>query len=140
MTPTPQKRKPGKTRPAASRLIYARPPLRDFTKADRSQKQNPRNGLLSCQGPVDRGFAAVCFGASPVASALHLPRERDSPKNRIHTNTTPPTPLLKQDIWGIHLTQVAPTGCGSVSVAAAADRTSDLYGAGSTTTACCTSR
>ena len=46
----------------------------------------------------DWGFDAVCFGASPVASALDLPQERDFPKNRIHTTTHPPVEPVEQDI------------------------------------------
>jgi len=98
MNPTPPKGKPGQPRPASSRLMDSRPPLRDFTKAVLAQKQNPRNGLLSCQGPVDRGFAAVCFGASPVASALNPREERDPPADRSYLNTHLSLLLSKQDI------------------------------------------
>ena len=50
-------------------------------KQTRPKNQNPRNGLLSCHGPVDRGFGAVCFGVSPLAAVFgsspgaRLPRE-----------------------------------------------------------------
>lgn len=98
MNQTPPNGKPGQPRPASSRLIYSRPPLRGFTKADGPKKQNPRNGLLSCHGPVDRGFAAVCFGASPVTSALNPRVERDLPADRKHTNTPFSLALSKPDI------------------------------------------
>jgi hypothetical protein len=79
------KGKPGKSSPASSRLIYPKPPLGDFTKAVGLKNKNPQNGPH--QARFDWGLGAVCFGASPVASALDLPQERDFPKNRIHTNT-----------------------------------------------------
>jgi hypothetical protein len=59
-------------------------------------KAKPSEGTP--QGPVDRGFAADYFGASPVASALNLPQERDSLENRNHTNTHPPPARSKPDI------------------------------------------
>jgi hypothetical protein len=37
------------------------------------------------QGPVNRGFAAVYFGANSVASALNLPQNRDVPENHSHS-------------------------------------------------------
>ena len=66
------KSKPGKIGPATSRSIYPRPPLRDSTQviSDSKPKAKPSEGTP--QGPVDRGFAADYFGASPVASALDL--------------------------------------------------------------------
>ena len=56
-------------------------------------KAKPSEGTP--QGPVDRGFAADYFGASPVASALNLPQERDSPENRNQTNMHPPPARVK---------------------------------------------
>jgi hypothetical protein len=90
--------KPGKDGPATSRLIYSRPPLRDSTKviSDSRSKAKPSEGTP--QGPVDRGSAADYFGASPVASALNLPQERDLPKNRTHTTIPSSADLSKQDI------------------------------------------
>ena len=92
------KRKPGKIGPAASRSIYPRPPLGDSTQvmSDSKSKAKPSEGTP--QGPVDRGFAADYFGASPVASALNLPQERDLPKNRTHTTILSSADLSKQDI------------------------------------------
>ena len=92
------KGRPGKTSPAASRSIYSRPPLRDSTQviSDSRSKAKPSEGTP--QGPVDRGFAADYFGASPVASALNLPQERDSPENRNQTITHSPPARSKPDI------------------------------------------
>jgi hypothetical protein len=92
------KRKPGKISPATSRSIYPRPPLRDSTQvmSDSKSKAKPPEGTP--QSPVDRGFAADYSGASPVASALNLPRERDSPKNRNQTITHSPPARSKPDI------------------------------------------
>ena len=92
------KRKPGKIGPAASRSIYPRPPLRDSTQvmSDSKSKAKPSEGTP--QGPVDRGFAADYFGASPVASALNLPRERDFPENQNQTIMHSPPNGSKQDI------------------------------------------
>jgi hypothetical protein len=92
------KRKPGKIGPATSRSIYPRPPLRDSTKvmSDSKSKAKPSEGTP--QGPVDRGFAADYFGASPVASALNLPWERDFPENRNQTITHSFSARSKQDI------------------------------------------
>jgi len=84
------KGKPGKSGPATSRLIYSRPPLRDSTQVMRDSKTKAKPSEGTPQGPVDRGFAADYFGASPVASALNLPRERDLPENRNHTITLSP--------------------------------------------------
>jgi hypothetical protein len=54
--------------------------------------------LQNPQGPVDRGLAAVYFGANSVASALNLPRERDLPKNRPHFKPNLSSQRSKQDI------------------------------------------
>jgi len=90
--------KPGKDGPATSRLIYSRPPLRDSTKviSDSRSKAKPSEGTPP--GPVDRGSAADYFGASPVASALNLPQERDLPKNHPHSNPNFSAPPSKPDI------------------------------------------
>ena len=90
--------RPGKIGPAASRCIYSRPPLGDFTPVIRDSKSKAKPSEGTPQGPVDRGLAADYFGASPVASALNLPRERDSPENRHHTITPSPPARSKQDI------------------------------------------
>lgn len=90
--------RPGKISPAASRCIYSRPPLRDSTQVIRDSKSKAKPSEGTPQGPVDRGFAADYFGASPVASALNLPRERDSPENRNHTNMHSPPTASKPDI------------------------------------------
>jgi hypothetical protein len=113
--------KPGKDGPATSRLIYSRPPLRDSTKviSDSRSKAKPSEGTP--QGPVDRGSAADYFGASPVASALNLPQERDLPKNRTHTTIPSSADLSKQDIstWqGIGHFYLALTVAGLGGVAA----------------------
>jgi len=50
------------------------------------------------QGPVDRGLAAVYFGANSVASALNLPRKRDLPKNHSHSKPHLPNPTSEPDI------------------------------------------
>src|ERR1017187_9805974 len=63
---------------------------------DSKSKAKPSEGTP--QGPVDRGFAADYFGASPVASALNLPQERDSPGNRNQTITHSPPSRSKPDI------------------------------------------
>ena len=90
------KGKPGKTGPATSRFIYPKPPLRDFTTAVGVRKPKPPE--RAHQARFDWGLGAVCCGASPVASALDLPQERDFPKNRIHPTTHPPVGPSKQDI------------------------------------------
>jgi hypothetical protein len=97
-TPLQLKGKPGKLGPAASRFPYSRPPLGDSTQvmSDSKSKAKPSEGTP--QGPVDRGFAADYFGASPVASALNLPQERDCPENRNQTITHPPPVQSKPDI------------------------------------------
>ena len=92
------KLRPGKTSPAASRFLYSRPPLRDSTKVMRDSKSKAKPSEGTPQGPVDRGLAADYFGASPVASALNLPRERDFPKNRNQTITLSPPARSKPDI------------------------------------------
>jgi hypothetical protein len=92
------KGRPGKTSPAASRFLYSRPPLRDSTQVMRDSKSKAKPSEGTPQGPVDRGFAADYFGASPVASALNLPRERDSPENRNQTSTHSPPARSKPDI------------------------------------------
>ena len=91
-----QKGRPGNTSPATSRLIYPKPQLGNFTKADGLKDQNLQNGQHRAR--FDWGSGAVCFGVSPVASALDLLQERDSPKNRFQTNTTFPEPTSKPDI------------------------------------------
>lgn len=92
------KGRPGKISPSASRFLYSRPPLRNSTQVMRDSKSKAKPSEGTPQGPVDRGFAADYFGASPVASALNLPRERDSPENRNQTITHPPQARSKQDI------------------------------------------
>jgi hypothetical protein len=59
-------------------------------------KAKPSEGTP--QGPVDRGLAAVYFGANSVASALNLLQERDLPKNHPHFKPNLSTPPSKQDI------------------------------------------
>ena len=90
--------RPGKIGPAASRFPYSRPPLRDSTQVMRDSKSKAKPSEGTPQGPVDRGFAADYFGASPVASALNLPQERDSPENRAQTITLSPPARSKPDI------------------------------------------
>ncbi len=90
--------RPGKIGPAASRFPYSRPPLRDSTQVMGISKSKAKPSEGTPQGPVDRGFAADYFGASPVASALNLPQERDSPENRNQTITPPPPARSKPDI------------------------------------------
>ena len=90
--------RPGKIGPAASRFPYSRPPLRDSTQVMGLSKSKAKPSEGTPQGPVDRGFAADYFGASPVASALNLPQERDSPENRNQTITHPTPARSKPDI------------------------------------------
>ncbi len=90
--------RPGKIGPAASRFPYSRPPLRDSTQVMGLSKSKAKPSEGTPQGPVDRGFAADYFGASPVASALNLPQERDSPENRAQTITHSPPARSKPDI------------------------------------------
>jgi len=97
-TPLQLNGKPGKLGPAASRFLYSRPPLGDSTKVMRMSNSKAKPSEGTPQGPVDRGFAADYFGASPVASALNLPRERDCPENRNQTITHPPPVRSKPDI------------------------------------------
>jgi hypothetical protein len=49
----------------ASRLLYSKPPLGSLTKVSSPQKAKPPEGTP--QGPVNRGLAAVYFGANSVA-------------------------------------------------------------------------
>ncbi len=84
------KGKPGNDGPASSRCIYPRPPLRDFTKIDGLQKQNPPTEV--------GGFAAVYFGASPVASALDLRLGRDPSADPFHSNRPSSSAWSKPDI------------------------------------------
>ena len=90
--------RPGKIGPAASRFPYSRPPLRDSTQVMGLSKSKAKPSEGTPQGPVDRGFAADYFGASPVASALNLPQERDSPENRNQTTMQSPPARSKPDI------------------------------------------
>ena len=94
--PRKTKGRPGKIGPAASRCIYSRPPLGDSTKVMGGSKSKAKPSEGTPQGPVDRGFAADYFGASPLASALNLLQERDFPENRNQTITLslpdPPKP------------------------------------------------
>jgi len=60
------------------------------------ENQNPQNGQPRAR--FDWGLGADCFGASPVASALDLPQERDSPRNRIQANMHSLQPSSKPDI------------------------------------------
>jgi hypothetical protein len=87
------KGRPGKSGPAASRFIYSRPPLGDSTQVMRMSKSKAKPSEGTPQGPIDRGFAADYFGASPVASALNLPGERDFPENRNQTITHSASPV-----------------------------------------------
>ena len=91
MSPQPKtKGKPGNSSPASSRFLYPRLPLGDFTKVDAIQKQNPPTSV--------GGFAAVYFGASPVASALDLRLGRDPSADRFHTNMPSSSVWSKPDI------------------------------------------
>ena len=92
------KRKAGQNRPGSLRFLYSRPPLRDSTQVMRDSKSKAKPSEGTPQGPVDRGFAANYFGASPVASALNLLRERDFPENRNQTITHSPPARSKPDI------------------------------------------
>src|ERR1700722_4703541 len=96
-----------KTARPVSRLLYSKPLLGSLTKVSWPQKANPPEGTP--QGPVNRGLAAVYFGANSVASALNLPQERDLPKNQSHSkpplsNSTPkPDISTWQRIGHFHL-------------------------------------
>jgi hypothetical protein len=59
-------------------------------------KAKPSEGTP--QGPVNRGFAAVYFGANSVASALNLPQDSDVPKNHSHSKPPLLNPTSKPDI------------------------------------------
>ncbi len=85
-----------KTARPASRLLYSKPPLGSLTKVSWPSKAKPSEGTP--QGPVNRGFAAVYFGANSVASALNLPQERDLPKNHSHSKPHLSNRTPKQDI------------------------------------------
>src|SRR5437899_3702155 len=80
----------------ASRLLYSKPPLGSLTKVSLPSKAKPSEGTP--QGPVNRGFAAVYFGANSVASALNLPQERDLPKNHSHSKPHLSNRTSKPDI------------------------------------------
>ena len=95
-----QRTKEGRAK-SARRLrafFYSRPPLGDSTQVMRMSKSKAKPSEGTPQGPVDRGLAADYFGASPVASALNLPRERDFPENRDQTITHSPPARSKPDI------------------------------------------
>jgi len=92
------KRKPGKIGPATSRSIYSRSPLGDSTQVLCNPKSQAKPSEGTPPGPVDRGFAADYFRASPVASALNLPWERDFPENRNQTIAHSFSARSKQDI------------------------------------------
>jgi hypothetical protein len=89
-----------KPAPPASRLLYSKPPLESLTKVILPAKAKPPEGTP--QGTVNRGFAAVYFGANSAASALNLPRDRDVPKNHPH--------LIKAKSLS-HLNLTAPCTC-----------------------------
>ena len=71
----------------SSRLLDPKPPLRDFTKTDPQNQQGPRDGFRYHRQPIPRGPATICFGASPVASALDLRQERDFLADQLQTTT-----------------------------------------------------
>src|SRR5208282_2955490 len=79
-----------------SRFLYSKPPLGSLTKVSLPRKAKPPEGTP--QGPVNRGFAAVYFGANSVASALNLPQERDLPKNHHHSKPPLSNPTPQPDI------------------------------------------
>jgi hypothetical protein len=64
-------------RAVATRQLWgdvSRPPgsLRPPKLTDRRHQDHcPENGLLSCHGPVDSAYGAVCFGV-PLHRSLHL--------------------------------------------------------------------
>jgi hypothetical protein len=97
-TPPKTRRKAGQTPPDrfAFTLFKASALRLHQSNGDVHSKAKPSEGTP--QGPVDRGFAADYFGASPVASALNLPRERDFPENRNQTIKHSPPNGSKQDI------------------------------------------
>ena len=80
----------------SSHFLYSKPPLGSFTKVSWAIKAKPSEGTP--QGPIDRGLAAVYFGANSVASALNLPQERDLPKNHPHSKPYLSASPTKQDI------------------------------------------
>src|ERR1700722_17859844 len=85
-----------KTARPVSRLLYSKPLLGSLTKVSWPQKAKPPEGTP--QGPVNRGLAAVYFGANSVASALNLPQERDLPKNQSHSKPPLSNSIPKPDI------------------------------------------
>src|SRR6185437_12398519 len=62
----------------SSRLLYARPPLRSFTRAKLLKKAKPSDVCT-------RGLLAVYSGANSIASALHLLIGRDPDGNQSHS-------------------------------------------------------
>ena len=98
MSRTSQKGKPGNSSPAASRLVYSKPPLRSFTRVMGPPRQDPLGRSGHTPGTFARGSAADYSGASSVASALHLRGGRDSPADRFHPNTPYSSARLIPDI------------------------------------------
>jgi hypothetical protein len=78
------KRKAGQRRPGHFAFSLSKASAPRLHHRSGLKNQNPQNGPHRAR--FDWGLGADCFGASPVASALDLPQERDSPKNRIQTN------------------------------------------------------
>jgi hypothetical protein len=67
-----------------------------FSKVNLLSKAKPPEGTP--QGPVNRGLAAVYFGANSVASALNLPQERDALENHHNFNPSLSPPPSEPDI------------------------------------------
>jgi hypothetical protein len=91
-------RQAGQKQPGQLRVfLYSKPPLGNLTKVRSPSKAKPRRVPRRAR-LINRGFAAVYFGANSVASALNLPQERDLPKNHPHSNPHPSNPTPKPDI------------------------------------------
>jgi hypothetical protein len=75
MTKAKAKRRPGKERPAASRLGIQKPRRRSLTIGILAKARNPLPASLS--GKPQRVSITDSFGASPVSSALDHSARRD---------------------------------------------------------------
>ncbi len=87
--------RPGRGGPAIVAFSVFKASAPEFHQSNLCQKSKTLGGTP--QGPVDRGLAAVYFGANSVASALNLLRKRDLPKNHPHFKPYLSTPTSKQD-------------------------------------------
>jgi hypothetical protein len=80
----------------SSRLLYARPPLRNSTRINLPPQAKP--SADTSPGILNRGHAGVYSGANSIASALHLPNGRDPAENQSHSNPELSAAAPKPDI------------------------------------------